>query len=337
MDDDGHFPRFRAHPLLRGGHLQTLGGLYLPGKLRAYRAARHSIVLDDQDTIVVHDDRPPGWKERDGAALLLHGLAGCHLSPYMIRVAGKLNDIGLRTFRMDHRGCGAGSKLARLPYHAGRSDDARRVLGWIASQCPNSPLSLIGFSLSGNIVLKTVGENPGDVPKNLKTAVAVNPPVDLSRCVHSLERPACRPYDRHFVKLLHQQVRQRQQTFPDAPTAEYHDRPATLFLFDDQYTALVSGFDSAEDYYARCSSTAWLSRIQIPTLILAARDDPLIPVSVFESLQPSRTTRLHIAESGGHLGYVGRRGVDRDRRWMDWRIVDWIGRHYDNPTTPKSL
>ncbi len=326
MDDGFLIPPFRPHALLRGGHLQTLAGVYLPGKLRAYRAVAHSIVLDDGDTIFLHDDRPPGWKEADGAALLLHGLAGCHQSPYMIRAAAKLNDTGVRTFRMDHRGCGAGAGLARFPYHAGRSDDALAALNRISEMCPSAPLSLIGFSLSGNIVLKTVGEDPALVPETLKAVVAVNPPIDLSRCVRSLERWACRAYDRHFVKLLHQQVRQRQQEFPDAPVGRYLDRPRGLLAFDDQYTALVSGFESAEDYYARCSSAVWLADIRIPTLILAAQDDPLIPVAVFEGVRTSSTTRLQIAESGGHLGYVGRRGIDPDRRWMDWRIVDWVSR-----------
>jgi hypothetical protein len=32
---------------------------------------------------------------------------------------------------------------------------------------------------------------------------------------------------------------------------------------------------------------------------------------------------VHLTEHGGHLGYIGRAGVDRDLRWMDWRIVDW--------------
>ena len=40
---------------------------------------------------------------------MIHGLAGCHTSPYMQRIARKLNHRGVRTFRMDLRGCGAGA------------------------------------------------------------------------------------------------------------------------------------------------------------------------------------------------------------------------------------
>ena len=33
---------------------------------------------------------------------------------------------------------------------------------------------------------------------------------------------------------------------------------------------------------------------------------------------------LRMTDHGGHLGFVGRGGIDPDRRWMDWRVVDWI-------------
>ena len=89
---------------------------------------------------------------------MIHGLAGCHQSPYMRRIAAKLNAGGIRTFRMDLRGCGAGALLARLPYHSGQSADAAAALETIAGICPGSPATLIGFSLGGNIALKLVGE-----------------------------------------------------------------------------------------------------------------------------------------------------------------------------------
>ena len=100
--------------------------------------------------------------------------------------------------------------------------------------------------------------------------------------------------------------------------------PGTLKEFDDRYTAPVSGFASVDDYYARCSSSQFLGHVSIPTTILTARDDPLIPIRMFESADFSSSIVLHAAAGGGHLGYIGRRGIDPDRRWMDWRVVDWV-------------
>src|SRR5262249_16724822 len=147
----------------------------------------------------------------DRTALLIHGLVGSHLSPYMQRVAGKLNAHGIRTFRMDLRGCGAGAALARYPYHSGRSDDAAASVRKIAEVCPGSSTTLIGFSLGGNITLKLVGELPDELPPNLDSAVAVSPPIDLLHCVESLRRPLNRFYDRYFVRLLLTQVQTQQR------------------------------------------------------------------------------------------------------------------------------
>jgi predicted alpha/beta-fold hydrolase len=97
-----------------------------------------------------------------------------------------------------------------------------------------------------------------------------------------------------------------------------------LYDFDDQYTAPAAGFENAADYYARCSAAQFVSGIEVPTLILTARDDPLVPVSVFEKLNLPDSVVLHISEQGGHLGYIAKAGDDPDRRWMDWRIVDWM-------------
>jgi predicted alpha/beta-fold hydrolase len=86
----------------------------------------------------------------------------------------------------------------------------------------------------------------------------------------------------------------------------------------------VCGFGTAENYYATASSLALLPRIKLPTVILAAADDPLIPARVLATASLPPAARLHMTDHGGHLGFIGRRGVDADRRWMDWRVVDWV-------------
>jgi len=321
---DMKFPVFKQFSLVRGGHAQTLAGVFFPGKQSPYRAVQWKVRLEDDDAIVLHDDEPRGWNRTAGVSLLVHGLAGCQASPYMVRAAQKLRDVGIRTFRMDLRGCGAGEGLARNPYHAGRSDDVLAALREVVRLCPGSPVSLIGFSLGGNLVLKLLGETPDAVPEPLKRAMVVNPAMDLAACSKALARPAARFYDRHLVKHLWKQLQRRNQMFPESQMPEIKRTPRRVIEFDELFTAPVAGFESAEHYYARCSSSQFLSNVRVSTLILAARDDPLVPVHIFEKVTVSPAVVLHIAEGGGHLGYIGRRGVDPDRRWMDWRIIDWI-------------
>jgi predicted alpha/beta-fold hydrolase len=318
------FKPFVPHPLFRGGHVQTLAGTYLPGQRSVDMSTCHRVQLDDGDVVILHDTRPPLWRAGDRAALLMHGLAGCHQSGYMVRIAEKLKAAGVRAFRLDHRGCGAGEGLARYPYNAGRSEDALAALKAIGALCPGSPTAIVGFSLSGNIVLKLLGEAPERLPDFVDRAMAVNPPIDLAAAVECIRRPSCRMYDRHFVGLLYQQVLRHQRIVADPPAHRMERRPRELFEFDDLYTAAVCGYRGAADYYARCSAIQFVSRIELPTLVLAAGDDPLVPARVLEAAPWPVPVKLHVAAGGGHLGYIARGGLDRDRRWMDWRVVDWV-------------
>jgi len=314
---------FRPHPLLRGGHAQTLAGTFLPGRKYPYRAVQRRIPLTDGDLLVMHDDQPASWKPGDRCVILLHGLAGCHQSPCMVRIAGKFNDAGVRTFRLDHRDCGAGEGLARQLYNAGRSDDVLVTLKEVIRLCPHSPISVVGFSLSANILLKMLGEDPAQMPPELVRAVAVNPPLDLAASVAALNRPIARIYDRHFVKLLSAQVARRTLRFPDE-CFKFPRPPKRMCEFDDWYTAPMSGYSSATSYYNRCSAAQFVPDIAVKTLILTSRDDPLVPVGPFEKLVIPPSVQLMIAAAGGHLGYLSSSNRDPDRRWMDWRVLEWV-------------
>ncbi len=319
------FPNFRPHPLVRGGHAQTVLGAYLPHGARENGSQQHRVALDDGDVLVLHDDCPANWSPGNRAVLLLHGLGGCHGSPYMLRLALKLNAVGVRAFRLDQRGCGAGFALAKHPGHAGRSEDARAALETIAELCPDSPVSLIGYSLGGNIALKLAGECGDHPPGHLDSVLAVGPPIDLQHCCEHMQTGLNWLYDRTFIRTLVALVKRRHRELPELA----HDRPLVpppkwLVDFDDRYTAPRSGFKDARDYYARCSSAPLLLQIDVPTLIVTAADDPLIPVAMFETAARSPAVDLYIADSGGHLGFFAKAGSDPDRRWLDWRLVEWV-------------
>ncbi len=78
-------PVFEPHPLIRGGHAQTIVGRYLPGPRERLSSTKEEVELADGDRLVVLDSVPTGWKIGDPCALLVHGLAGCARAPYMKR------------------------------------------------------------------------------------------------------------------------------------------------------------------------------------------------------------------------------------------------------------
>lgn len=315
---------FRPHALLRSGHLQTIIGAYLPQPKAVHDTAVHRVVLADGDMLALHEQSPAQWQVGGPAALLIHGLGGGGESLYMVRIADRLCAAGVRAFRLDLRGCGAGVGLAKKPCNAGCSDDAAAALRFVNGLCPQAPITLIGFSMGGNIVLKLAGEMATATPSYLRQVISVAPPIDLAYCCRNISRGLNRLYDWNFVRSLNRMVDRR---LKEAPHAEHIILPSPakrLYDFDDRITAPLSGYANAEEYYRLCSAAPLLDQIRVPTWIISADDDPLIPPSMFEQTQMSSHVTLHLTCGGGHLGFVAARSSDPDHRWLDWRILEQV-------------
>lgn len=321
MSDHG-FPPFRPPLWIKSGHAQTVIGAYLPSPYKMQPVC-HRVRVDEQDHVLCFDDRPASWRPGDRIAVLVHGLCGSSSSGYMVRVAAKLNARGVRTFRKTLRGFGEGVACARHACDAGSTSDVATALDHAVQLCPGSPVTLVGFSLGANLVLKLLGEIEDLGPASLDSAVAAAPPIDLLHCSKHLRSGLNRLYDWSFVRSLHALVQERRRSVPDLHDLPLRPLPRRLREFDDQYTAPLIGYSGAREYYEEASSARYLHRIRRPTLIVSAADDPVIPVEMFTNYDMSRCVQLCITERGGHLGWIGVPGVDPDRRWLDWRIVDW--------------
>jgi predicted alpha/beta-fold hydrolase len=306
-------------------HRQTLWATLFPGRITIPNTTERRLRLDDGDLVVMHDNRPPGWQRGDHTVLMLHGLGGSHQSGYMVRLANRLTSQGIRTFRMDHRGCGAGAQLARNPYHAGRTEDVAAAVQMVERLCPGSPISLAGFSLSGNLLLRYLGEKPENLPLSLFRAVAVCPPIDLHRCTSMLNSSSMgQRYDWYFTRRLISQIAGGPQWKDYLPLASVRRPPRRLYDFDELYTAPAAGYGSADEYYTQASAIRVIDRIRVHTTILASEDDPVVCPQPFRELVLPPNVTMCLTKGGGHLGFIGRGGVDPDRRWMDWRLLDWL-------------
>jgi hypothetical protein len=323
---------FRPLPLLGNPHLQTIIGNLLPGPELPCPTSLQRVPVSDGDCLLIHDSTPARWRPGLPIAVLVHGLGGSHRSAMVLRMAERLLRAEMRVVRVDLRSAGKGVPLARRPYHAGCSGDVRAVLETVGRWSPGSPLHLLGFSLGGNIVLKLAGEAAAEPVAGLSAVAAVAPPVDLARCSDLISLPCNRIYEQHFLRELVALVRRRQRCFPALPPVRF-PRPLTLREFDDVYTAPRCGFAGAADYYCRASSLPLLPQIRVPTLILAARDDPFIAVEPLLSLNLPRNVDLRIVDRGGHLGFIGRDG-NGGLRWGDRFVVEWLARRARRKTLP---
>lgn len=252
--------------------------------------------------------------------LLLHGLGGQADSPYMVRVAQKFVQQGWTAFRLNHRGAGQGRGLAKWLYHAGRSEDLSPVIRFCAESAPNQPLIVIGFSLSGNLLLKYLAEQGRATPANLAGALAVSAPIKLALSAAALSQRRNALYQARFLRLLEQTLAERAVDFPDFPRVQL-PRPLSMIGFDQSVTAPLSGFASAEDYYQKCSAHPLLDAIRTPALLLAAEDDPFVPRATYADLPRNPRLQMLLTRGGGHLGFIASgRTPCGDHRWLDYAL-----------------
>ena len=313
---------FRPLPFLGNPHVQTILGSFYGGRTPPLSARFRTLALPDGDRLALYDSRPSSWKPGGWMVLMAHGLGGSHRATYAVRLATLLLPHGIRVVRMDLRGAGRGVSLARGVYNGGCSEDVRAVVAELRRWDPAARIVLVGFSLGGNIMLKLAGEAADRPVPGLEAVAALGPAIDLERCSDLINLPANRIYDRHFARLLVRQVQQQRHFFPDLPMFNF-PRDPTLRQFDDIYTAPRGGFASAVDYYRRSSSGPLIPQIEVPTLLMTARDDPFIAAAAFDELPARKNVEVRIEERGGHLGFVGvdgRGGV----RWAEPQLADWI-------------
>jgi predicted alpha/beta-fold hydrolase len=256
---------------------------------------------------------------------MLHGLGGCSESSYLQRLTAKLNGLGFTVLRVNHRGCGRGAEgLAKQIYHAGRSEDLGATLDFLARRWPGRPYFVTAFSLSANILLRYLG-TIGDGKPLFKKALAVCPPVDLELCSQALATPGNWHIDRYYTRLMLATARDRARIHAHLKMPAMAPRRMNLRVFDEVYTAPLGGFGSREAYYDQSSAKHVMDRVRVPTTILAAADDPIIPAVSFAGVKFSPAVAMRMEDAGGHMGFISRESTRfGDRRWMDAAVVDWV-------------
>lgn len=319
---------FRPYPLLYNGHLQTLLlGVYT-GPLPTASTVSIQIDLEVDQSLLVHEQVNASLPDDAPIAILIHGLGGCHQSPYIQRIAHRLCNEGVRVWRVDLRGCGAGWKLAWQPAHAGCSTDLAAIIRCAQDRYPSAKLRIAGFSLGGNILLKTLGEAAvGEIENidlsRIESALAVAPPVNLHDCAENMERLSRKVYTHYYVKILRKQAAIRAQWWPQWKAISALPTIKTIRQFDARYTAPLSGFRDTDDYYSSASSDQWLQHITVPTTILLDEHDPIVTTHSIPraELNPA-IVRLEFTRHGGHLGYLGRDEKGRKFHWMDYYVAE---------------
>ena len=309
-------------PLVSNPHLLTILAHFWRAGLDESRfpVERKLVETEPGVEVLVESQRPPG--EPEGEIVLVHGLEGSSQAGYMKVMARVALEAGYAAHRLNLRSCGGTEARSKSAYHSGITADLLAVLRQLAGQ-GRGPLYAAGFSLGGNVVLKLAGELGDGGCALLAGVCAISTPIDLEESTRSIERRQNRMYELRFLKRLKRRIRELHRLRPEAFPIDGLDGVRGLREFDDRFTARYFGFRDAADYYYTQSACRILDRIRVPTLLVQAKDDPVIPFRIFERPEVSRNPniRLVAVEHGGHLGFLARRAP---WFWAERTAMEWI-------------
>lgn len=282
--------------------------------LQAY--TRERIATPDQDFLDLD------WIKQDAGRLVIisHGLEGNSQRSYIKGMARMCLASNFDVLTWNYRGCSEEMNRELRFYHSGATDDVGVVVNH-AIACGYTYITLIGFSLGGNLTLKYIGEQ--QPPKEVKKAVAFSVPLDLHSSCIQISRPSNRIYSERFLKSLKKKIITK-AVFRKELDIKGIDAIASLIEFDDHFTAPIHGFKNAVDYYTQSSSLQFLTRITIPTLIINAQNDPFLSKDCYPTatLHDRPFVRFESPAYGGHVGFAqfNKNGL----YWSEERAMEFI-------------
>lgn len=291
---------YEAPAWLKGAHAQTIWPLAIKGfrpRLRRKRWATPDGDFIELDFLPLQEKRP--------LVILFHGLEGSSRSHYARSLMRAARDRGWNGVVVHFRGCSGVPNQQPRAYHSGDTEELDWILRKLARRYPGVPRYAAGVSLGGNALLCWLGQQGVKAHKVILKAAAISAPVDLTAAGHSLAQGFNRVYTQYFLSTLRKAAAYKAKQFPGIIDISRAAQARTLYEFDDAYTAPMHGFTGAEDYWKRASAKPWLPHIELPTLMLNAKNDPFLPASYLPARhEVSPTVLLEQPEEGGHAGFV---------------------------------
>ena len=256
--------------------------------------------------------------------VLFHGLEGGSKSHYAVALMAALNDIGWRGVVVHFRGCSG--EINRLPraYHSGDSGEIDWVLRRIKLENPATDLFAIGVSLGGNALLKWLGEQSAAARPIVTAAAAISAPVDLMAAGDALGAGLNMIYTRNFLATMRRKTLAKLAAFPDLCARDRMLAARTLREFDNVVTAPLHGFRDTNDYWTRASAKPLLVSIDVPTLMINARNDPFMPARALPlAHEISAAVTMDFPAAGGHVGFVTG-GFPGRLDWLPRRVMSFF-------------
>ncbi len=311
---------YTAPPFFANGHIQTIYP-YFFRSVANVSFERKRLELPDGDFLDLDFSRVGSKK----LVILSHGLEGNSESVYIKGMTKKLNQYNYDVLAWNMRGCSKELNRLKIFYHAGATYDLASVVDHAVSLNQYESISLIGFSLGANLTGKYLGERGNDIPSVIDKAIMFSIPADLNCSNRELHKKLNHGYMLEFLKTMKQKIVMKNDivNIEDIVDVKNVFKVRTVHEFTEKYTAPLHGFKDANDYYSQSSAKQYLENIKVPSLIVNAKNDPILGKDCYP-IRESRKNKnlfLELPQSGGHVGFVDFNG---EYYWSELRARKFL-------------
>ncbi|MCX6044941.1 MAG: alpha/beta fold hydrolase [Chloroflexi bacterium] len=312
---------FIPHRWVRSGQTQTLLSSYRPRQFRS--TAAQPILLDaGPDMTGYATDYPvrllgyysPTMAHRParGLVLTLHGWEGDSHSFYNLLVTQALNEAGFDVFRLNLRDHGPNLHVNPYALNPGLFlgtlvEETATAVQRVAEMARERPFYIVGTSMGGSFALRLALRQHEQPINNLQKVIAFNPAINPAAAVQAIDKHHL--FRRHFRKRWLGSLLAKQHFYPQFYSFAPLLKMPLIFEMTEwlisQYNAYPGHFHNATEYFEAYAITGQaFQTLTVPTTIITAVDDPIVPVADFLTLTPHPLLDLQIHPTGGHVGFV---------------------------------
>ncbi len=309
---------YKANLLLKNSHINTMFPHFFRDVKVQYERERLETVDGDFFDIdkIQHNN--------DKVVILCHGLEGSSYSQYIRALSKLLNSNNIDTIAINHRSCSGEINRKSTFYHAGFINDLDLLVKHIEHQYDE--IYLVGYSLGANMVLKYAGVDNG-LNNKLKGVIAVSCPLDLQDSSITFNETKNLLYRKRFLKSLKDKLIKKIEIMPNEinMTIDEVKNIKTMLDFDNLVTSRMYGYKDANDYYRKESAINYIDSIKIKTLIVNAKDDPILSSRCYpdDLHHINKNIFTLYPKHGGHVGFAN---FTTEYYWIDYKILKFINK-----------
>lgn len=292
--------------------------------------------FDDDEAVALDIVLPSQPKADAPVILVLHGLNGGSDEPYVRDLAHATMSRGSVCVCLVARGLMETPVRANL-FHGGRTSDVGSAVELLKA-CFGDRVALVGISMGGIVAANYVARSGSKA--NLVSCCAVSAPLCSELILGKVGGRARRLWHPPLTLEL-------KKTFLGGPNALLVDGPCstdaimathTINAFDSTLVCPFNGYAGVAGsggYYDDMSAAgrgnsegfARLANVRAPTLVLHAKDDPIVPFAscLPEACAGAGAVVLLATETGGHAGWPrGRRPSTHRWGFMHGLCLDFV-------------